>query len=363
MLHIQANTVVHAFKDLYSCFEQKRYYTVYTIGLFQLTKDQYCINWLQKWTASGSSTRRVLESPTMLTSQSKSLLTYFVAYFVCIVLLSCLSSFFNIVFLSEINKTLLNDSISVAASGPEGLGKSSVHRQVHHLPVKTHDEKENNLSFPGVDQYTQHIISRFGMKSLNNSAIKPIRPEFGQVINDINFQYLINPSDRCSEIHSVFIIVISAPSYWNKRQLIRQTWASTTFEKRRDLNWSANYAFLIGSTSRQEMQDHIDEESAEYQDIIQVDLVDSYKNLTLKSIALLHWANQHCLNNLRFVLKCDDDIFINTLYLESTLQRLPKNLPAIYGSANINIKPKRSPGIYRYIKFKSRELNVSSLET
>ena len=55
-----------------------------------------------------------------------------------------------------------------------------------------------------------------------------------------------------------------------------------------------------------------------YGDILQESFTDSYHNLTLKSVAMLKWVNLNChlsSNNTslapEFLLKTDDDIFIN----------------------------------------------------
>ena len=45
-------------------------------------------------------------------------------------------------------------------------------------------------------------------------------------------------------------------------------------------------------------------------DVIQEDFVDSYANLSLKTMRALHWIEQHC-SKAVFVLKTDDDVFIN----------------------------------------------------
>ena len=58
-------------------------------------------------------------------------------------------------------------------------------------------------------------------------------------------------------------------------------------------------------------------EAAVYNDIIEEDFLDSYHNLTLKSVAMLKWVTLTCFRNNvtsslpQYVLKVDDDIFVN----------------------------------------------------
>lgn len=48
-----------------------------------------------------------------------------------------------------------------------------------------------------------------------------------------------------------------------------------------------------------------------YGDILQEDFLDTYTNLTLKSIMLLKWVNNSCGDSVNHILKVDDDSFIN----------------------------------------------------
>ncbi|XP_054260018.1 uncharacterized protein LOC128984702 [Macrosteles quadrilineatus] len=64
------------------------------------------------------------------------------------------------------------------------------------------------------------------------------------------------------------------------------------------------------------------EESGIYDDIIQEGFVDSY-NLTIKSVMMLKWVQQHC-SSARFLMKSDDDIYLNLPALSEALQPVAK---------------------------------------
>lgn len=49
-----------------------------------------------------------------------------------------------------------------------------------------------------------------------------------------------------------------------------------------------------------------------YDDLIIANFADSYDNLTLKTMATLEWIETFC-NQSQFVLKTDDDMFINVV--------------------------------------------------
>ena len=57
----------------------------------------------------------------------------------------------------------------------------------------------------------------------------------------------------------------------------------------------------------------------DHQDILQWDFMDTYNNLTIKSILALKWAPAFC-SNAKFVIKMDDDVFLNAINLANFLE-------------------------------------------
>ena len=202
---------------------------------------------------------------------------------------------------------------------------------VHHPQVtKIPSSSSSKGKFTGINDYISYMTSHFQLKP---EMEKGLKPEFGPVLNNVNFTYAINPiRDKCRDTN-LFIVVVSAPANYIQRKLIRTTWAA-------HLIGSTRYAFLIGSTNRPKIQKKINNESSIYEDLIQVDMLDTYMNLTLKSVALLHWSFHFC-SGARFILKCDDDIYINMRNLHVAIQQLPSKTPNVYGTAVTNLKPLR----------------------
>lgn len=203
----------------------------------------------------------------------------------------------------------------------------------------------NNLDdapFPGIEFYTEYTAARHGLKPRTN--VKSLKPEFGPVFNDVtSFHYPIEMGP-CQHSRteagsgkkkrpSLFVAVISAPGYFEKRESIRQTWRRSLFESQQDVDL-VGFAFILGSIhgrNGSSIQEAIDRESATHRDIIQIDMLDSYHNLTLKVTALLNWADRYC-QAADFVLKVDDDIYVNTRNLVSVLQPLSSSQRAVYGT-------------------------------
>ena len=53
------------------------------------------------------------------------------------------------------------------------------------------------------------------------------------------------------------------------------------------------------------------DEAATFGDILQEGFVDTYANLTIKSLVLLTWFRQNCDKDVPYVMKVDDDTYVN----------------------------------------------------
>lgn len=62
----------------------------------------------------------------------------------------------------------------------------------------------------------------------------------------------------------------------------------------------------------------MESESKQNRDVIQANFVDSYRNLTYKTTALLTWAAENCPHS-PILLKIDDDVIPNPLALQDFL--------------------------------------------
>merc|ERR1719187_1951591 len=66
--------------------------------------------------------------------------------------------------------------------------------------------------------------------------------------------------------------------------------------------------FMFGLSSNPVLNAVVRQESKKHQDIIMEDFVDTYNNLTLKTMMGLKWVTYFC-GNAQFVYKVDDDMF------------------------------------------------------
>ena len=84
-------------------------------------------------------------------------------------------------------------------------------------------------------------------------------------------------------------------------------------------------------------------EAQKHGDIIVEDFIDSYTNLTLKSLFMLKWVVNRC-SSVPFVLKTDDDMLINVrgILKELTNNNYNTSQPMIIGMIQEVVKPYRT---------------------
>lgn len=131
------------------------------------------------------------------------------------------------------------------------------------------------------------------------------------------------------------IIITSAPNHEVARNDIRKTWGQYALSK------NISVGFLLGFTPDDNVNEIIKKEQNTYKDIIQGNSFDSYDNLTLKTISALEWVDTYC-SKAQFILKTDDDVFINIDRLLSYVSGLDPGIDAIYGRLAKNWKPLRN---------------------
>jgi hypothetical protein len=140
---------------------------------------------------------------------------------------------------------------------------------------------------------------------------------------------------------------VSAPDHFQWRQLIRETWAAA--DDHQGYRRQYQLVFLIGRSQSQMTEWRLTNESLVYGDLVQVsNVIDSYANLTLKSVALLHWALTRC-PGAHFVVKSDDDNYVNVKLLLSREMLTSLAASAIYGTTNAVLWPARDLGHRHYV--------------
>lgn len=129
-------------------------------------------------------------------------------------------------------------------------------------------------------------------------------------LNSHPYKYILNPSNVCNDPPpqngSIFVLILikSAPDNFHLRQTLRMSMEKNPIEQ-----GYVRIVFLMG-TSKKEHNKNILIENALYGDIVQQNFVDSYKNLTIKTVMGYNWAVEYC-SNATHILYKDDDFHFN----------------------------------------------------
>lgn len=123
---------------------------------------------------------------------------------------------------------------------------------------------------------------------------------------------------------------------FQERQAIRESWASDEIP-------GAAVIFLLGHVGNESspLQVNVTHESDLYGDILQEDFIDSYANLTVKSLMLLKWFNKTC-HKVPYVLKTDDDVYLNLANLVKLVSQNTKS-SLLMGTLICGAAPIRDP--------------------
>lgn len=160
--------------------------------------------------------------------------------------------------------------------------------QVYH-EVQNSENETHTVAIPGWSYNTSRDLRRY-------------------VLPD-NVTAIIPQLDLCGSPEMFLLVVVcSAVANFKARAAIRETWASTPSIT--NSSSSVKVAFLLGDPDNSTLQELVEEESLHYSDIIQEGFVDSYNNLTLKSVMMLKWVLSNC-HSVRYIMKTDDDMFVN----------------------------------------------------
>uniref|UniRef100_A0A8C4WV98 Hexosyltransferase n=1 Tax=Eptatretus burgeri TaxID=7764 RepID=A0A8C4WV98_EPTBU len=148
---------------------------------------------------------------------------------------------------------------------------------------------------------------------------------------------LFSPSPCLSGSHSprLLVLVTCAPSHTAARMAIRESWGLSSQGN------MVRFVFVLGLSWSSAEQRGLEDERVLYGDILQASFHDTYRNLTLKTLAGLKWALSAC-PDVAFLLKVDDDVFVNIPALLETLMGNEQG-DFYLGRIHVGVQPIRTP--------------------
>lgn len=172
------------------------------------------------------------------------------------------------------------------------------------------------------------------------------RKEVSKGLLDLkNFTYVISP--KCRVVNLIWIVTSYAGDI-SERSALRRAYNTQELEQ-----LGIQRIFLLGKLDSnserksQISQAAIDDESNKFQDILQGNFFEAYRNLTYKHLMGLKWIVESC-EEISYIMKMDDDIVINLYEILNVMKE--KNINnSIAGYVLDNMKPKREPANKWYV--------------
>lgn len=170
------------------------------------------------------------------------------------------------------------------------------------------------------------ILKGLSKEITTTTTTKPVDKEkftndsYDRILNLTGFRLLIDAkcnysfleddwqNDTGSMATAVWIVTSYAGDV-TKRSALRRAYNNDELQK-----LGIRRVFLLGTLNENEKvitQRAIEDEAKKFQDIVQGNFVEAYKNLTYKHLMGLQWATEKCSTSYKFIMKMDDDIVIN----------------------------------------------------
>ncbi|XP_072038262.1 beta-1,3-galactosyltransferase 1-like [Amphiura filiformis] len=164
------------------------------------------------------------------------------------------------------------------------------------------------------DQITRHTTQNYTRNTTSFCVKDGIFFNNKSMHSQHQYNYVHKNSDLCTRNNAhndtVFLLImcLTAPAEMNRRTAIRKTWAKVTHVLGRRVATIFLLAKEVGKMHT--LNEIIARESEMFGDICKEDFIDSYQNLTLKTMMGFRWVNSFC-NQTKFVLKIDSDTIPN----------------------------------------------------
>lgn len=159
------------------------------------------------------------------------------------------------------------------------------------------------------------------------------------------------------EISTFLVIMVnSATSYVERRNAIRNSWFKyLTSEIDSPLSNLEKASILVKFVVGKKEGKDISEEMKNFDDIVLVDVEDSYDNLALKTLAFMKWTVKKYMDKgFTYFMHADDDSFIRLDLLILHLQRKPREKYCwgyIWNNGIRITKPLRTPTAKSYMPY------------
>lgn len=170
--------------------------------------------------------------------------------------------------------------------------------------------------------YRIHPKHRAVLNDIHQTTQPPtVRPIQYHPAHPHNYQFIMDYTEICkNKIPFLVLMVPVAPDNVEARDAIRQTWANESMVQ----GEVVLTLFVLGVSGKSDAE-KLKHENLQHHDLIQSNFIDSYHNLTIKTMVIMDWLATHC-RTAAYAMKIDSDMFLNIDNLVTMLKQpgIPK---------------------------------------
>ncbi|XP_020795817.1 beta-1,3-galactosyltransferase 2-like [Boleophthalmus pectinirostris] len=134
-----------------------------------------------------------------------------------------------------------------------------------------------------------------------------------------NYRFILEDTVVCKESSPFVLLVVPvAPTDVKARNIIRSSWGRRV-EIRGRLVQTLFFLGVRRGVGSEQLQEKLRQENQQHHDLVQSSFIDSYRNLTVKTMVTLEWLAANCSSSVAYVVKVDSDIFLHVRNLMDLL--------------------------------------------
>ncbi|XP_076841251.1 beta-1,3-galactosyltransferase 2-like [Brachyhypopomus gauderio] len=222
--------------------------------------------------------------------------------------------------------TLYMSNISI---GHSRIWFRNITNQIHSYYMRTDINNKTLLSTTSLPNYNQWITNtteaQVTMRTTQDvTNITQVEDTYYHEAYPHNYHYILDEPETCDHMEPFLTLMVPvAPQQVQARDAIRSTWGNESVVQGKVVK----VLFMLGlpgGEQAEKLQEQLLLESQQHHDIIQSNFMDTYINLTIKTMVIMDWLATHCPQS-NYSMKIDSDMFLNLENLMTML--LDPNTP------------------------------------
>lgn len=126
-----------------------------------------------------------------------------------------------------------------------------------------------------------------------------------------NYRFIMDDTTVCRDSKPFALLLVPvAPADLTARNIIRSSWGQSG-EVQGQLVQTLFFVGVPTGAGSEHLQEQLKQENEQHHDLIQSNFMDSYRNLTIKTMIMLEWLSAHCSTAAMYAVKVDSDMFLH----------------------------------------------------